>query len=101
MPRQYIVDPQIVGDVHIGTEGNQFSVYLGRLAETGPSRKLFFGGSQEFVTLIIGKRGSGKSHTLGAILEALSTKDDVTSISDHKGRRAMLLLDPMGNFWTT
>jgi DNA helicase HerA-like ATPase len=101
MARQYIVDPQIAGNVLIGTEGTDTQVYLGRLAETGPLRRVHFAGSQEFVVLILGKRGSGKSHTLGALLEGLATKEDETSISRHRGRRAALLLDPMGNFWTT
>lgn len=101
MAKKYIVDPQIAGDVTVGTEGDDTSIYLGRLAETGPLRKLYFGGSQEFVSLIIGKRGSGKSHTLGAILEGLATRGGNTSISRHRNRRAVLLLDPMGNFWTT
>lgn len=101
MTRQYIVHPQISGDLHVGTEGDQLCAYIGRLAEAGPLRKVYFGGSREFVSLIIGKRGSGKSHTLGTIVESLATARDKTSISDHKGRRAVLLLDPMGNFWTT
>ncbi len=64
MARQYIVEPQIPEDVvSIGTEGVMYTgAYLGQLAETGPSRKLYFGGSQEFVMCIIGKRGSG-SHS--------------------------------------
>jgi DNA helicase HerA-like ATPase len=99
--RQYIVDPQIAGDVHVGTDGDQTQVFLGHLSETGPLRRVYFGGSKEFVTLIVGKRGSGKSHTLGALLEGLATKEDSTSISKHTHRRAVLLLDPMGNFWTT
>ena len=74
---------------------------LGRLAEAGPARKVFLQGSKEFVVLLNGKRGSGKSHTLGVILEGLATSGDRTSISQHKDRRAVLLLDPMGNFWTT
>src|SRR5438477_4273909 len=101
MPRQYIVEPQITGDVTIGTEGDDTRIYLGQLAETGPLRKLYFGGSQEFVALIVGKRGSGKSYTLGSTVEALATREDRTSISLHRRRRAVLLLDPMGNFWTT
>jgi hypothetical protein len=101
MPRQFIIDPPITGQVQVGTEGDGFKVYLGHLAETGPARKVYFGGSQEFVTLIIGKRGSGKSYSLGAILEGLATRENKTTISDHKTRRAVLLLDPMGNFWTT
>jgi hypothetical protein len=99
--RQFIVEPSIRGEVFVGTEGEDTRVYLGRLAETGPLRKLYFGGSQEFVCLLVGKRGSGKSHTLGAIVEGLATREAETTISRHRQRRAALLLDPMGNFWTT
>jgi hypothetical protein len=101
MPRQFIVNPPIRGDLYVGTEGDQLKAYLGHVAEAGPLRKVYFSGSREFVSLIIGKRGSGKSHTLGTIVESLATAKDKTSISDHKARRAVLLLDPMGNFWTT
>jgi len=101
MTRQYIVEPAVAGDLVIGSDGDDTRVYLGKLAELGPSRRIYFGGSQESVTCIIGKRGSGKSHTLGALLEALATREDTTSISHHRRRRAVLLLDPMGNFWTT
>jgi len=101
MARQYIVRPGVVGGVRIGTEGDDLSAYVGKLSEDGPARTVHFGGSKEFVTLIVGKRGSGKSHTLGVILEGLATRADSTSISNHKDRRAVLLLDPMGNFWTT
>ena len=102
MPRQFIVHPQITGDLTIGTDGEGVRAYIGKLAESGPARRVTFGGGREFVSLIIGKRGSGKSHTLGTIVESLATQDDQTSISDHGGsRRGVLLLDPMGNFWTT
>jgi len=101
MPRQYIIHPPINGDLYIGTEGDQMKAYIGHVAEAGPLRKVYFGGSREFVCLIIGKRGSGKSHTLGTIVESLATAKDKTSICDHKARRAVLLFDPMGNFWTT
>lgn len=101
MAKQFIVDPQIRGEVAVGTEGEGTRLYLGRLAETGPSRKVYFQGSKEFVVLLNGKRGSGKSHTLGVILEGLATTSDHSTISDHSDRRAVLLLDPMGNFWTT
>lgn len=101
MPRQYVVAPQFSGDVFVGTDGDDTKVYLGQVAETGVPRRIYFGGSQEFVVMIIGKRGSGKSHTLGTILESLATREQNTSISNLRTRRAALLLDPMGNFWTT
>ncbi len=101
MARLFIVDPQLPGDVTVGTEGEDTRVYLGQLAETGPARKVYFGGSKEFVALIVGKRGSGKSYTLGSLVEGFATKSDDCSIAFHRRRRAVLLLDPMGNFWTT
>lgn len=101
MPKQFIVDPQFKGDLCFGTEGDATRLYLGRVAETGPPRKIFFSGSKEFVALLIGKRGSGKSYTLGTLIEGLASKDDACSIATHKKRHATLLLDPMGNFWTT
>jgi DNA helicase HerA-like ATPase len=99
--RQFIVDPVIQGEVAVGTEGTGSKLYLGRLAETGPVRKVWFSAAKEFVVLLNGKRGSGKSHTLGVILEGLATREDDSSIANHSSRRAVLLLDPMGNFWTT
>jgi hypothetical protein len=101
MPRQFIIDPLIHGDVAVGTEGSSTKLLLGRLAETGGPRKVFFQAGKEFVVLLNGKRGSGKSHTLGVMMEGLCTEQDTTTISGHDTRRAVLLLDPMGNFWTT
>ncbi len=99
--RQFIVDPPIQGEVTVGTEGTGSRLYLGRIAETGPMRQVYFSSSKEFVVLLNGKRGSGKSHTLGVILEGLATREANSTIASHSTRRAVLLLDPMGNFWTT
>lgn len=101
-PKNYIVEPQLpASKVWVGTEGGQTEVYLGQVAEFGPPRKVYFDASKEFVSLIIGKRGSGKSFCLGSMLEALCTTNPETSISRIKRRRGVLLLDPMGNFWTS
>ena len=99
---KYIVESgqQVKQDIVIGSPGNKEKVLLGRLAETNTSAKIKLGADQEFVGLIVGKRGSGKSYTLGNIVEGFATKQNVSSISDHSRRRAVLLLDPMGNFWT-
>ena len=98
---RFLVEPKIKGDLIAGTEGDGTLAYVGKIAEIGDAkRKFWFGGSKEFVGLIIGARGSGKSHTLGAIAESFATKDDQTSVSRHEARRGMLLFDPMGNFWT-
>lgn len=104
MPAQktYIVEPALPNcDVAVGTEGDQTQVYLGQVAEFGGARRVFFDATKEFVSLIIGKRGSGKSFCLGSLLEGLCTTEPKTSISTIAKRRGVLLLDPMGNFWTS
>lgn len=101
-PKTFIVDPALPNcDVTVGSEGNQSVVYLGQVAEFGGARRVFFDASKEFVSLIIGKRGSGKSFCLGSLLEGLCTANPETSISRIAQHRGVLLLDPMGNFWTS
>ena len=101
-PKSYIVEPQLPnGRITVGTEGGQTEVYLGQVAEFGGSRRVFFDASKEFVSLIIGKRGSGKSFCLGSLLEGLCTVTAANSISRIGNKRGVLLLDPMGNFWTS
>jgi len=100
--KNYIVEPQLPNSpVYVGTEGAQTEVFLGKVAEFGGARRVMFDASKEFVSLIIGKRGSGKSFCLGSLLEGLCTVNDETSISRIRTRRGVLLLDPMGNFWTS
>jgi DNA helicase HerA-like ATPase len=99
MARQFIMSPALEGDVEVGPEGVKNRIYLGRLGEKGPLRKVFFRAGREFVLLILGKRGSGKSYTLGVVLEGLATKAPVTSLSAMESRPGILLLDPMMNFW--
>ena len=55
-------------------------VRLGRLAEAGATVEVNFDASGEFVLGIIGKRGSGKSYSLGSILESLCTAEGETTI---------------------
>lgn len=101
MARQYRIDPKLeAGDVCVGTEGTGTRILIGAAAEPGAART-WFNASKEFVALVIGKRGSGKSHTLGTMVEALATTESRTLISDLNTRRAVLLIDPMGNFWPT
>jgi hypothetical protein len=101
MARQFRIEPKLdAGDVGVGTEGVGTRLFVGTAAEPG-AQKIWFNASKEFVSLVIGKRGSGKSHTLGAMIEALATTEAETSISSLATRRAVLLIDPMGNFWPT
>lgn len=99
MARQFIMSPALEGDVEVGPEGVKNRIYLGRLGEKGMLRKVFFRAGREFVLLILGKRGSGKSYTLGVVLEGLATKAPSSSLSTMESRPGILLLDPMMNFW--
>jgi uncharacterized protein len=99
MSKQFIVSPSYENDVEVGPEGVENKVYVGRLAERGAVRKVLLNIGKEFVVLILGKRGSGKSYTLGVILEGLVTKNHKTSLSQLTKRPGVLLLDPMMNFW--
>src|SRR6266478_7358030 len=104
MPTQknYIVDPQLpASNVAVGTEGGQTTVYLGQVAEFGGVRRVSFDATKEFVTLIIGKRGSGKSFCLGSLVEGLCTVSQSSSISNVATKRGVLILDQMGNVWTS
>jgi hypothetical protein len=99
MPRQFIVTPQYENEVEVGPDGLFNRLLVGRLAERGPQRKVYFRAGREFVALILGKRGSGKSYTLGVILEGFATKANTSSLSSLTTRPGVLLLDPMMNFW--
>jgi hypothetical protein len=101
MPRQFRIDPKLEsGELTVGTDGAGTRLLVGTAAEPG-AQKVWFNASKEFVSLVIGKRGSGKSHTLGTLIESLATTCAQTEISSLETRRAILLIDPMGNFWPT
>lgn len=70
-------------------------VNLGRLSEQGSRPKVVLGFSREIVTGIFGQRGSGKSYTLGTIIEALGAKDPDANIGFNVNDRAVLLLDTL------
>ena len=76
-------------------------VYLGRLGEIGPLTDVHFDAHHPHVISIFGKRGSGKSYTMGSMLESLCTRENKTSISSIERNTAILLLDTLGIFqWT-
>jgi hypothetical protein len=76
-------------------------IYLGRLAETGPLTDVRFDVYHPHVVAVFGKRGSGKSYTMGSMLEGLCTTHKETLISQIQRDKAILLLDTLGIFqWT-
>jgi hypothetical protein len=76
-------------------------IYLGRLAETGALTDIRCDVAHPHVVAIFGKRGSGKSYTMGSMLEGLCTIKTETCISQIRRDKAILLLDTLGIFqWT-
>lgn len=73
-------------------------VYLGRLGEAGPLTDVRFDTDLAHVVALFGKRGSGKSYTLGTLLEGLCTKEPASSIAQNPRRVSLLLFDTLGIF---
>ena len=84
----------LVGNQNSGGD----SVFIGRLAEAGQLVRVDFDLQLPHVVAILGKRGSGKSYTLGSFLEGLCTKESQTTIATASNRRAGLLFDTLGIF---
>jgi hypothetical protein len=91
------------GDVIAGDPGQRGidKVLLGRLIESGPRRRLFLDVSGEQVAAILGKRGTGKSYTLGVLLEGLASGEGSGQLADLQTPRAGLVFDIMDIFWTS
>jgi uncharacterized protein len=77
-------------------------VWLGSLAEvvTGKQPAVWLSTGKEQVVAVVGKRGSGKSFTLGVIAEGLASGAD-TQLGRQERPRAVLLFDPLDVYWTT
>jgi hypothetical protein len=72
--------------------GRQYEEKLDRLFLT---RKLYMDIAGAHVVLICGKRGGGKSYTMGVIAEGLAMLEPET-----KQNLSIILLDTMGIYWT-
>ncbi len=99
--KKFTVKPRLTHSrrVLIGNqdEGREH-IFLGQLAETGPLVKVDFDLGLPHVMAVFGKRGSGKSYTLGSFLEGLCTKEAKTTISAIAKTHATLLFDTLGIF---
>lgn len=94
------IEPRVNGDVYFGDSRRNTVILAGRCAEKGAQGQVFFDGSDNFVVLEVGKRGSGKSYGMGALLEGFATVASKGGIATHKERRGVLLLDPLDIHWT-
>jgi uncharacterized protein len=91
--------------IHLGPGGPKSdSIWFGTLAEIvagGREHRVWITTGKEQVIAVVGKRGSGKSFTLGVIAEGLATTQDESILGRQQRRRAVLLLDPLDIYWTT
>jgi DNA helicase HerA-like ATPase len=78
-------------------------LWLGNLAEvvSGRTPKVWLTTGKEQVIAVVGKRGSGKSFTLGVIAEGLSLRIPQQHVARQSRPRAALLFDPLDVYWTT
>src|SRR5438132_9595667 len=98
--KTFDIEPRVNGKVHIGGGKRESVILAGRMAEKSNSEPVYFDGSDNFVVLEVGKRGSGKSYGMGALLEGFATASDQSNVGKHKTRRGVLLLDPLDIHWT-
>lgn len=102
----FALDPPIsksVGDVVAGDPSarGKDKLLLGTLSETGPRRQLWLDISGEQVVAILGKRGTGKSYSLGVLAEGLAAGIGETPIATHTTMRSGLVFDIMDIYWTS
>lgn len=90
------------GDLIVGDAAGRGEswLFVGTLAEAGPRRLLKLDVTAEQVIAILGKRGTGKSYTLGVLLEGLGAQR-LGIIGQTQSPRAALLLDVLDIFWSS
>ncbi len=81
----------------LGLKGTVFlgKHYVKMGAETSLSNSVYMDVARSHVVLVAGKRGSGKSYSLGVIAEEVSDLDP-----EVKEKIAILIFDTMGIYWT-
>ncbi len=104
--RQWRVKPAIEAPregIWLGPGGsNGDGLWLGTLAETvtGRQPRVWLSSGKEQVITVVGKRGSGKSFTLGILIEGLVCEGG-SDLGIQNSPRAVLVFDPLDIYWTT
>lgn len=102
----YSLEPEpsnVAGDIIAGDPSSRARdlILLGKLAEAGRMRRVWLDTSGEQVMAVFGKRGTGKSYSLGVFLEGLAAGSGDGPIARLHTPRASLVLDIMDIFWTS
>lgn len=80
------------------------AIWLGKVGESNPNSKLYNYNlwlSTDFpsIIMIYGRRGTGKSYSMGVIVEGLMSQNNDVSITPPS--YALLMIDTLGQFWQT
>ncbi len=83
--------------IKFGTDGTIFlgKQYVQMGQTTSMSNKVYMDVTRSHVVFIAGKRGSGKSYTMGAIAEGIYDLPEAI-----RNKLAIVMLDTMGVYWT-
>lgn len=90
--------PIIVGDP---SQRRLDRILVGQSAESGPLRELWLDISGEQVFAAFGKRGTGKSYTLGVLVEGLAAGQGETKIAHLHTPRGGIVFDIMDIYWAS
>jgi len=79
-------------------------ILLGKVLEHTSSPDYFasnvwLDASYPYVMLIPGRRGTGKSYTLGVLAEGLALSKEKSNITTKKTRQTVVIIDTLGQFW--
>lgn len=92
---QFQPDNLLVGQLSTGAVSE--SLFLGKIAEYGRSRNIWLDCEGAHAIYVMGKRRSGKTYTLGVIIEGLASNNWIRQGSRNQ---AILMLDTMNVFIT-
>lgn len=86
-----------------GQQATTDGMWVGTLAELsgGKLPRIWLSTAKEQVIAVVGKRGSGKSFTLGVVAEGLALASPAGHVANCTRPRAALLFDPLDVYWTT
>ncbi len=90
--------------VGAGCQSKSEGFYIGSSAEqfSGAPPRVWVSTAKEQVIAVTGKRGSGKSFTLGVIAEGLTIQGTAAgqAVAKDSTRRSVLFFDPLDLYWT-
>ncbi|MCK4636411.1 MAG: ATP-binding protein [Methanomicrobia archaeon] len=90
------MDEIIVGKLNPTKKDLKYSVFLGKEKEN--QKSVYVDIDDSHVMLICGKRGQGKSYTMGVLCEGIISK--MKKYIEIKENLSLILIDTMGIFWT-